>query len=139
MSFRARRALHVISMICAFGAPLAACLPGPDDGTSSGGSSGSSGSKSDGGDGSITTRAGQACIDMAQAYAQVGARCGDTYEGAGTKFVNELANGDCNTVSIRNETELRNQCIPSFASLSCTAYREGRFAPSCAEQIIRSK
>ncbi len=120
-----------------FGVLLGACLPGPDDGTSGG----SSGSNSDAGkDGTpATTAAGKACLDMAQAYAQVGARCGDTYEGAGTKFVNTLAGGDCNSVSIRNEAELRNQCIPSFASLSCSDYVNGRFAPACAEQIIRSK
>jgi len=117
------------------------CLPGPDDGTSGGtsgtsGSSGSSGS-SDGGDGSTITRAGQACLDMASAYATVGARCGDTYEASRTKFIAQLADGDCNKVSIRNETELRNQCLPTFSSLSCTNWREGRFAPSCAEQIIR--
>ena len=118
-----------------FALALASCLPGPDDG-----SSGST--KSDGGkDGSTatpaTTREGQACLDMAQAYAQVGARCGDTFEGAGTKFVDTLAGGDCNKVSIRNEAELRNQCIPSFASLSCSEYVNGRFAPSCAGQIIK--
>lgn len=113
---------------------LVSCLPGPDDG--------GSGGKSDGGSDSAaakpaTTREGQACLDMAQAYARVGERCGDTFEGAGTKFVNTLAGGDCNTVSIRNEAELRNQCIPSFASLSCTEYVNGRFAPSCAGQIIK--
>lgn len=112
------------------------CLPGPDDGGSSGGSSGAA---TDGGDASTITRAGQACLDMASAYAQVGARCGETYEAARTQFIAQLANGDCNTVSIRNETELRSQCLPTFPSLSCTNYREGRFVPSCAEQIQRTK
>lgn len=114
---------------------LAGCLPAPDSGSSSG-------KANDGGSDSATakpatTRDGQACLDMAQAYAYVGERCGDTFEGAGTKFVNTLAGGDCNKVSIRNEAELRNQCIPSFASLSCSDYVNGRFAPSCAGQILQ--
>ena len=113
---------------------LTGCLPGPDSGSSSGATDGGSDSAAAN---PATTREGRACLDMAQAYAYVGERCGDTFEGAGTKFVNTIAGGDCNKVSIRNEAELRNQCIPSFASLSCSDFVNNRFAPSCAGQIIQ--
>jgi len=115
------------------------CLPGPEDGNGSSSSGGSSGASTDGGEGGTVTRAGQACLDFANAYAHAGARCGDTYESARQSFIAQLANGDCNSVAIRNEAELRNGCLHTFSSISCTNLREGRFPPACAEQIIRQK
>jgi hypothetical protein len=134
----------VVLALCAgpaLASALVACLPLDNTGSSSGSASssgGSSGSTSDGGDGGGTT-AGKACLDTATAYATAAQRCGGNYDAERTAFINDLANGDCNSVSIRNETELRSQCIPSFSTISCADLTNQRFAPSCAEQIIRSK
>ena len=119
--------------------PLA-CLPLDNTGSSSGSASSSGGSSgsADGGDAGSTT-AGIACEDMAKAYATAAQRCGGSYDAERTAFIKNLANGDCNSVSIRAEAELRSQCIPSFSSISCADLTNQRFAPSCAEQIIRSK
>ena len=119
--------------------PLA-CLPLDNTGSSSGSASSSGGSSgsADGGEAGATM-AGVACQDTATAYATAARRCGGNYDAERTAFINDLANGDCNSVSIRNETELRSQCIPSFGTISCADLTNQRFAPSCAEQIIRGK
>ena len=117
------------------------CLPTTTDQTSSsGGTSASSGGTADSGaDGGGVTTAGQACLDTADAYAAAAMRCGGDQVAERTAFINDLANGDCNSVSIRNEAELRSGCIPSFSTIGCADLKNQRFAPSCAEQIIRSK
>ncbi|MBX3191759.1 MAG: hypothetical protein KF819_32515 [Labilithrix sp.] len=99
---------------------------------------GPGGGSADGGpDGSPITAAGQACLDMADAYAGAASRCGDNFSAARTQFITNLANGDCNTVSIRNESELRSRCFPSFSVIGCADFKNGRYDPSCAEQIVR--
>jgi hypothetical protein len=101
---------------------------------------GPGGGSADGGpDGSPITAAGQACLDTADAFASASARCGDNYAAARTQFINNLANGDCNTVSIRNENELRSKCFPSLGRIGCSDLKNGRYDPSCAEQIVRPK
>ena len=118
---------------------LLGCLPLDNTGTSSGSASSTGGSTStDAGDGG-TTVAGKACLDTATAFATAAQRCGGDYAAERAAFIRDLANGDCDAVSIRNETELRGQCIPSFSTISCADLTQQRFAPSCAEQIIRSK
>lgn len=119
---------------------LLACLPLDNTGTSSGSASSSGGSSAtaDGGEGGTTT-AGIACLDTATAYATAAKRCGGDYDAERAAFIRDLANGDCNAVSIRNEAELRSQCIPSFSTISCADLTNQRFAPGCAEQIIRTK
>jgi hypothetical protein len=114
----------------------------PQDGTgSSSGSSSSSGSRSssDGGDGGATTTAGKACLDTAAVFASAAARCGGNYDAEYAAFVRDVAGGDCNLVSIRNESELRTQCFPAMTRTTCDELRNQRFAPGCAEQIIRSR
>jgi hypothetical protein len=118
------------------------CVEQPGTGTSSGtsaSSGGSSGSSGSGTDGGSISKAGQACLDTAAAFATAAQRCGGNYDAERTAFIRDLANGDCNAVSIRNEAELRSGCIPSFSRISCTDLTQQRFAPSCAEQIIRSQ
>ena len=124
----------------ALGVVPLACLPLDNTGSSSGSASSSGGSSgsADGGEAGATT-AGIACQDTAAAYATAAQRCGGNYDAERKAFINDLANGDCNAVSIRNETELRSQCIPSFSTISCADLTNQRFAPSCAEQIIRAK
>jgi len=134
----------VATVLCAglaLALTLLACLPLDNTGSSSGSASssgGSSGSAADGGEAGTTT-AGLACLDTATAFATAAKRCGGDYEAERAAFIRDLANGDCNSVSIRNESELRTQCIPSFRTISCADLTNQRFAPSCAEQIIRSQ
>jgi len=113
------------------------CLPTTDTSTS-GGTSDSSAATADNGADANTT-AGQACLDEADAYSAAAARCGGNQAAEKQAFINDLANGDCNSVSIRNEAELRSGCIPSFSTISCDDLTNMRFVPECAEQIIRSK
>lgn len=118
---------------------LIACLPLDNTGTSSGSASSSGGTTADAGEGGANTTAGLACLDTATAFATAAKRCGGDYDAERAAFIRDLASGDCNLVSIRNEAELRSQCIPSFSTISCANLTNQRFAPSCAEQIIRSK
>jgi len=125
--------LAAFSALCLIG-----CLPQEGD-TGSSGSSGSSSSGSSGSsssDGGVTV-AGQACLDTAAAFATAAKRCGGNYDAERAAFIRDLARGDCNAVTIRNETELRTMCFPAIAKISCTDLKEQRLAPSCAEQIIR--
>jgi hypothetical protein len=140
-----RITVSLVSVVLCAGAVLSltslACLPLDNTGTSSGSASSSGGSSSgttDGGEGGTTT-AGLACLDTATAFATAAKRCGGDYDAERAAFIRDLANGDCNAVSIRNEAELRSQCIPSFGTISCADLTNQRFAPSCAEQIIRSQ
>jgi hypothetical protein len=116
---------------------LVGCITTDGTGTSSGTSASSSGSST--ADSGATTAAGKACLDTADAYATAAARCGGTYAAEHTAFIQNLAGGDCNSVSIRNETELRTQCFPSLTRIPCADLTNNRVDPSCAEQIIRTK
>lgn len=111
------------------------CIPVDGGGGGGSGNSGGGGDP-DGGDGGATTAAGRACLDTADAYAQVSARCGDDYAASRTRFIRELAGGDCESVSIRNERELRGGCFPSLARITCSDFLNGRLDPTCAEQIL---
>lgn len=115
------------------------CAPQDGTGTSGGTSASSSGASGSSGDASVNTTAGQACLDTAAAFATAAQRCGGNYEAERAAFIRDLAGGDCNSVAIRAEAELRRQCIPSFARIACDALRNQRFDPSCAEQIIRNR
>lgn len=115
------------------------CIPTTDQTSSSGGTSASSGGTADSGADGGVSAAGQACLDTADAYAAAAMRCGGDPVAERKAFINDLANGDCDSVSIRNEAELRSGCIPSFTTIGCDDLKNQRFAPSCAEQIIRSK
>lgn len=114
------------------------CLPQDGTGASSASSSGST-TAGDAGDSGATTAAGQACLDTADAFAKASARCGGDYTAARKAAIRDLASGDCDSVTIRNEAELRRQCFPALASIGCADLTNQRFAPSCAEQIVRSK
>jgi hypothetical protein len=115
------------------------CLPTTDQGSSGGTTASSSGGSADSGaDGSLS-RAGQACLDTANAFAAAAMRCGGDAVAEKKAFIRDLANGDCDSVAIRDEAQLRSGCIPSFATISCDALTNQRFDPTCAEQLIRSK
>lgn len=109
------------------------CLP--PDGTGTGGSGGTS---NDAGEGGSASAAGRACLDTADAFGKAQQRCGGDYEAGRNAIIRDLAKGDCESVTIRNERELRGQCLPSLARSSCADIQNQRFDPSCAEQIVRS-
>jgi hypothetical protein len=112
-------------------------LAGCEDISNTSSSSSSGGSVADaGGDGAKVTASARACLDTADTFAKAQARCGADYEASRKAVIRDLANGDCDTVSIRNETELRTQCFPSLATISCADLKNQRFAPSCAGQIV---
>lgn len=113
------------------------CIGQDGTGTSGGSSSGTSGSSN--ADAGATTTEGKACADTAAAYATAAQRCGSDYEAERKAFIRDLAGGDCDAVSIRNESELRSQCIPSFSRISCADLKNARFVPACAGQILRSR
>jgi len=114
-----------------------ACI---DDGTGTGTRSSSGSTAADGGNASTSTAAGRACLDTADAFAKAQVRCsGGDLTAARTAFIRTLANGDCETVTIRNERELRTGCIPVLATISCDALTNQRFPPACAGQIVSEK
>ena len=114
-----------------------ACIETQGTGTSSSTSSGSTGTTTDSG---VATVAGKACVDTADAFAKAQVRCGATdYAAAKAAVIRDLANGDCDTVTIRNETELRKGCFPALASIRCADLTNQQFPPSCAGQIVREK
>jgi hypothetical protein len=134
-SLRARIAAPIFSLV------LVGCLPTDAPGSSSSsGSTGSSGATAtDGGDGGKVSAAEQACLDFATVYAGAAMRCGGDADAERKAFIKDVAGGDCADVTIRNETELRGMCFPSFTVIDCASLTNARFDPSCAEQIQRSK
>lgn len=114
-----------------------ACI---DDGTGTSTSSSSGSTAADGGDASTSTAAGRACLDTADAFAKAQVRCsGGDLAAARSAFIRTLANGDCETVTIRNERELRTGCLPVLATIACEALTNGRLPPPCAGQILSEK
>jgi hypothetical protein len=118
---------------------LVGCIPQEGDTGTSSGSSGGGSSGATGGDSGATTLAGKACLDAATAFATAAQRCGGNYEAERAAFIKNIARGDCDSVSIRNESELRNMCFPSLGRITCNNLKEQRFDPSCAEQIIAAR
>ena len=132
-------ALFYVAPLASFVAvALIGCAPQDGTGTS-GGTSGASGTSGATGDASALTTAGKACLDTASAFATAAKRCGGNYDAEYAAFVRDLANGDCNSVSIRNEVELRTKCFSALARIPCNDLKENRLDPTCAEQIVRSK
>ncbi|WP_394839235.1 hypothetical protein LVJ94_20325 [Pendulispora rubella] len=74
----------------------------------------------------------QTCLDFADALAKASARCGwATYEDeyAGQKRL-------CPLVSkIRDESSLRQTCIPSLETISCEDLRANKTDPSCQNPV----
>lgn len=115
-----------------------ACI---DDGTGRSSSSTSSGSTGTAAtDSGVATAAGRACVDTADAFAKAQVRCGATdYAAAKAAVIRDLANGDCDSVSILNEAQLRASCLPALAVIRCADLANQQFPPACAGQIIREK
>jgi hypothetical protein len=79
------------------------------------------------------------CEDTANAVARAAERCGSDYQTNYDAFVNAATGGKgCSAiVSIRDESELRGKCIPSFADISCEDLNAGIVDSSCRQQLQR--
>lgn len=86
--------------------------------------------------------AAKACVDTADAVAKAAVRCSNgnqaAYQPNYDQFVKDAANGDCNNiVSVRDETALRNTCLPSFATVQCADLQAGNIDATCKAQLVR--
>lgn len=94
------------------------------------------GSSSSGGGGEASSPQ-QACLDAADAFAQLADRCGEDYQTTYDGFIQSAANGDCaNVTALRDEESFRSTCLPSFASIECSTFSEDSIDPSCRSQLI---
>jgi len=122
--------------------PDGAIVRGTDAGSDSGdetSDAGDAGSDSDGGDGGgggdPREKIVKACTDLGDAFAKAYARCGTlSYQEVYDIYMAQVGGPTCpNVVGIRDENELRGQCIPWFSSVSCANL--GTTDPSCKEQL----
>jgi hypothetical protein len=80
----------------------------------------------------------KACEDTADAVAKAAQRCGQDYQANYKAFIQAGAGGNCsNVVSIRDETELRQSCLPSLATISCEDLLAAKISASCNAQLQR--
>jgi hypothetical protein len=80
-----------------------------------------------------------ACLDICEALARAGERCGLEYKRVYDQMLRDVANGDCKNVSgIRDEAELRDACIPALAKEACTKVVAGEHDASCSKQLQRT-
>jgi len=110
---------------CALLCLLFACSDDASDGKSS----------SSGGGTPLTIKA---CEDAADAVAKAAQRCGQDYQASYDGFVQGAAGGSCsNVVSIRDETALRQTCLPSLSTVSCEDLMAVKLDASCKAQLQR--
>ena len=80
-----------------------------------------------------------ACKATLSAYARAHERCGEDYQTAYDKLLRDNAAGDCKNVrTIRDETALRETCIPLVDALTCPELAQGKTDASCARQLQRT-
>jgi predicted small secreted protein len=81
----------------------------------------------------------RACLDTVEAFARAAERCGQDYKPSYAALLQQDASGDCTRVrAIRDETALRNTCLPFVKSQTCDDLANGITDPSCAAQLQRS-
>lgn len=83
-------------------------------------------------------RAEQGCLDLAAAYADAFARCGEDPDLLYGAFIKQVVNGSCeNVYRLRDEKELREECIPWFESVTCEELYDPymEFPSSCEWQL----
>lgn len=80
----------------------------------------------------------RACDDIVDALAAAGERCGLEYARVRDATLATVAAGDCkNVTSIRDERQLREECLPSLARDPCERVRAGEHDASCDAQLRR--
>lgn len=81
----------------------------------------------------------QACELTIETLARASERCGDDYKTSYDALLQANAAGDCKNVrTIRDESALRAECIPSLESITCRDLADGKTHPSCAAQLQRT-
>jgi hypothetical protein len=111
--------------LCALVVLSVACSEEVEGGGTGGGGSGASALKG--------------CEDTADAVAKAAERCGSDYQTNYDAFVDAATGGKgCSAiVSIRDETALREKCIPYFTDVSCEDLSAGTLDESCRQQLQR--
>ncbi|HWL88112.1 MAG TPA: hypothetical protein VNO21_20055 [Polyangiaceae bacterium] len=145
MKSYARRSF-ISSIVVALACAGLACS-GSDDkggmptGTNHGGSSngGSSGNDAgSGGNNGTTSDPEKACLDTANVVATAAQRCGEDYQANYDAFLQAGAGGSCaNIIQVRDETALRQTCLPWIQSAACSDLLGGNYDPSCVAQLLR--
>jgi hypothetical protein len=80
----------------------------------------------------------RACLDTVEAIARAAERCGLEYQRAYDQALADVAAGDCkNVASVRDETQLRNVCLPSLATEDCHKVQANDHDASCSKQLQR--
>lgn len=80
----------------------------------------------------------RACLDTVTALATAAARCGEEYQRVYDQQLQAIAGGDCKTVtSIRDESSLRNDCLPTLKTAACPDILAGTYPSTCAGQLER--
>jgi hypothetical protein len=84
--------------------------------------------------------ASQACLEMADVVADAAVRaCAQPYQANYDAFIQSAAAGDCRNVKvIRDEDDLRNVCLPWFATATCAQLEAASGIPAeCSSQLLR--
>jgi hypothetical protein len=110
-------------MILALVLGLATAACSDDDSSSSSGAAGKTGPA-------------KACEDMADAVAKAAVRCGQTYQANYDAFTNQVG-GCANIKSVRDESGLRNTCMPSLGTISCEDLRAAKLDETCKAQLLK--
>lgn len=80
--------------------------------------------------------AAKACSDTIEAVARAKERCGSSYDAAYDTLLDGAAVGNCaNITSIRDETQLCFECVPTLQTLPCTDIASDTLPQSCQQQL----
>jgi hypothetical protein len=81
-----------------------------------------------------------ACRDTIETFARTAQRCQRDYKTSYDAFLKRDAAGDCkNITGIRDETALREKCLPSVRTQDCDAFKANVVDASCLKQLQREQ
>ncbi|MBI2892366.1 MAG: hypothetical protein HYY06_02360 [Deltaproteobacteria bacterium] len=85
----------------------------------------------------VRGRAEAGCEAMADAYGRAGERaCDGSYAEWRQSFEDSAPDGDCgNVLDLRDAVELFEECVPSFADMTCDQLQTGPLDSSCEGQL----
>lgn len=86
----------------------------------------------------IRDRGEAGCEALAEAVGRAGERaCGGSYAEWRQSFVDNAVDGDCgNVVDLRDPVELFEECVPSFADITCDQLQNDPLDSSCEGQLL---
>ncbi len=77
-----------------------------------------------------------ACSETIAAVARAKERCGSSYDASYDSLLDATTGGSCaNVTSIRDETQLCFECIPTLETLPCTDVASDKLPLSCQQQL----